>query len=357
MWFDEVSLKFNDQGEAKINMRVLVTGGAGYIGSHTCIELLAAGHEVFVVDSLCNGHLEAIKRVQKISNQIIGFTRADIRDCEHLDNVFDQFRPDAVMHFAGLKAIGESVRDPLRYYDVNVCGSINVLKAMDRIGCTKIVFSSSAAVYGDPQYLPYDEGHPTRPVNTYGHTKLLIEEVLSKWVAVNPSRRATALRYFNPVGAHVSGLIGEDPFGIPNNLMPFIAQVALGNQKRVSVFGYDYDTPDGTGLRDYIHVVDLANAHVAAIDRQPNLNPFEAINLGSGKAKSVLEMIEAFTLASGRKISYEYCPRRLGDLAECWSNPNLAAERLKWKTVHTVEQMCSDMWRWQSKNLNGFNSI
>ena len=337
-------------------MRVFVTGGAGYIGSHTCVELLAAGHEVFVIDNLSNGHFEAIERVRGLSNRSLGFAEADIRDGELLDPVFEEFKPDAVIHFAGLKSVGESVAEPLRYYDVNVRGSVSLLEAMDRAGCTNIVFSSSATVYGDPEYLPYDEVHPTRPVNPYGRTKLMVEEVLRDWATADTARRATALRYFNPVGAHASGQIGEDPLGVPNNLMPFIAQVAVGRREYLRVFGDDYDTRDGTGLRDYIHVVDLAKAHVAAIERQSFLDSFDIINIGSGQGVTVLELAAAFEATSCRKVPYKCVARRPGDLAACWADPARAAERLGWRTNFTIDEMCRDTWRWQSENPNGFNT-
>ncbi len=337
-------------------MRVLVTGGAGYIGSHTSVELLAAGHEVFVADSLCNGHFEALERVRGLSNRSLGFAKADVRDGKALNLVFDEFKPDAVIHFAGLKAVGESVAEPLRYYDVNVRGSVSLLEAMDRAGCTNIVFSSSATVYGEPEYLPYDETHPTRPVNPYGRTKLMVEEILCDWATADMARRATALRYFNPVGAHASGQIGEDPHGVPNNLMPFIAQVAVGRREYLSVFGDDYDTRDGTGLRDYIHVVDLARAHVAAVEHQAGLEPFEALNIGSGSGATVLELIGAFERASSVEIARKISPRRDGDLPAFWANPALAAERLGWQTSLTLDEMCRDTWHWQRGNPAGFNA-
>lgn len=337
-------------------MKVLVTGGAGYIGSHTCVELLAAGHEVFVIDNLCNGHLKAIELVRSLSNRSLSFAEVDIRDGEALDPVFDKFKPDAVIHFAGLKAVGESVAEPLRYYDVNVSGSVSLLNAMNRTGCANIVFSSSATVYGDPEYLPYDETHPTHPVNPYGRTKLMVEEILRDWAAADTARRATALRYFNPVGAHTSGQIGEDPLGVPNNLMPFIAQVAVKRRDYLSVFGDDYDTRDGTGLRDYIHVVDLAKAHVAAVERQAGLAQFEALNIGSGIGATVLELIDAFERASSVKIARRFAPRRDGDLPAFWADPALSAERLGWQTSLTLDEMCRDTWQWQSNNPNGFNA-
>lgn len=337
-------------------MRVLVTGGAGYIGSHTCVELLTAGHEIFVIDNLCNGHVEAIERVRGLSNRALGFAEADVRDGNALNGVFDQFKPEAVIHFAGLKAVSESVAEPLRYYDVNVRGTVSLLEAMDRADCANIVFSSSATVYGDPEYLPYDEAHPKRPVNPYGRTKLIVEEILRDWTASDSARRATALRYFNPVGAHASGQIGEDPRGVPNNLMPYIAQVAVGWREYLSIFGDDYDTSDGTGLRDYIHVVDLAKAHVAAVERQTGLEPFEALNIGSGSGVTVLELVEAFERVSGKKIARKFTPRRDGDLPAFWSNPTLANHRLGWKAARNVDEMCRDTWAWQSNNPSGFSA-
>ncbi len=273
-------------------MRVLVTGGAGYIGSHTCVELLEAGHEVFVVDNLCNGHEAALERVRGITNCELQFTNADIRDANALDKIFNTFKPEAVIHFAGLKAVGESVADPLKYYDVNVGGSISLLTAMSKAECNNIVFSSSATVYGKPQYLPYDEEHPTNPVNPYGRTKLIIENIISDWTKVDSKRKGTILRYFNPVGAHESGQIGEEPIGIPNNLMPYIAQVADGRREHLNIFGNDYETADGTGARDYIHVVDLALAHISALN-QNKLDKFEVLNIGAGKSTTVLELIKS----------------------------------------------------------------
>ena len=273
----------NTQKDWKINMKVLVTGGAGYIGSHTCVELLEAGHEVFVIDNLCNGHEAALERVRGITNCELQFMNADIRDANALDKIFNTFKPEAVIHFAGLKAVGESVADPLKYYDVNVGGSISLLTAMSKAECNNIVFSSSATVYGKPQYLPYDEEHPTNPVNPYGRTKLMIENIIHDWTKVDSKRKGTILRYFNPVGAHESGQIGEEPIGIPNNLMPYIAQVADGRREHLNIFGNDYETADGTGARDYIHVVDLALAHISALN-QNNLNKFEILNIGGGKA-------------------------------------------------------------------------
>ena len=290
-------------------MRVLVTGGAGYIGSHTCVELLEAGHEVFVVDNLCNGHEAALERVRGITNRELQFTNADIRDANALNNIFNIFKPEAVIHFAGLKAVGESVANPLKYYEVNVGGSISLLSVMSKAECNNIVFSSSATVYGDPQYLPYDEEHPTNPVNPYGRTKLMIENMIKDWTKVDTKRKGTVLRYFNPVGAHESGQIGEEPIGIPNNLMPYIAQVADGRREYLNIFGNDYETADGTGARDYIHVVDLALAHIGALN-QSKLDKFEVLNIGGGKSTAVLVLIKSFEETSGVPIKSKYLPRR-----------------------------------------------
>jgi UDP-glucose 4-epimerase len=335
-------------------MKVLVTGGAGYIGTHTCLELLNKGHEVFAVDNLSNGHIEAIERVQKISNCEMEFSRTDIRDDEGLDRIFTEFKPEAVIHFAGLKAVGESVTEPLKYYNVNVCGTVSLLEAMDRADCLNIVFSSSATVYGSPEYLPYDEKHPTCPTNPYGRTKLIIEEIIHDWVSVDKKRRGISLRYFNPIGAHPSGQIGEDPHGVPNNLMPFISQVASGKREYVQIFGSDYETRDGTGERDYIHVMDLADAHIKALHSQPSLKPFEVLNIGNGKGITVLELINNFRRASGASIKYQLSPRRDGDLPAFWANPSRAFEKLNWKPHLTIDQMCKDTWRWQRNNTNGY---
>jgi UDP-glucose 4-epimerase len=335
-------------------MRVLVTGGAGYIGSHTCLQLLTEGHKVFVVDNLSNGHIAAIERVRNISDCALGFSNTDIRDGEALDRIFTEFKPEAVIHFAGLKAVGESVIEPLKYYNVNVGGSISLLEAMNRACCVNIIFSSSATVYGNPQYLPYDENHPTCPVNPYGRTKLITEEILHDWALGKNERKATILRYFNPAGAHRSGQIGEEPIGIPNNLMPFIAQVAAGRRKVLQIFGNDYETKDGTGLRDYIHVVDLADAHIKALHCQQKLDPFEVINVGSGSGFTVLELVKSFERVSGVSVNYKFSPRRDGDLSAVWADASLAFEKLAWKPQFTIDQMCEDTWRWHQNNPIGY---
>jgi UDP-glucose 4-epimerase len=336
-------------------LKVLVTGGAGYIGSHTCVELLNAGHKVFVIDNLCNGHKTALERVRNITNCELQFIKADIRDSSALDNIFNTYKPEAVIHFAGLKAVGESVEDPLMYYDVNVCGSVSLLRAMSKSGCNNIVFSSSATVYGKPQYLPYDEEHPTDPVNPYGHTKLIIENIIRDWTKVDSKRRGTILRYFNPVGAHESGQIGEDPIGIPNNLMPYIAQVADGRREYLNIFGNDYETTDGTGARDYIHVVDLALAHISVLN-QKKLNKLEILNVGVGKSTTVLELLKKFEKISGDKIKFKYQPRRDGDLAAFWANSSKSFEKMGWKTERNIEQICEDTWRWHKFNPSGYGS-
>ena len=336
-------------------MKVLVTGGAGYIGSHTCVELLEAGHEVFVVDNLCNGHEAALERVRDITNCELQFMNADIRDLSALDKIFKTFKPEAVIHFAGLKAVGESVADPLKYYDVNVGGSVSLLMAMSKAECNNIVFSSSATVYGIPEYLPYDELHPTNPVNPYGRTKLIIEELIHDWVSIDQQRKGTSLRYFNPIGAHKSGEIGEDPLGIPNNLMPFVSQVASGKREYVDIFGSDYETRDGTGERDYIHVVDLADAHIKALHCQPSLKAFEVLNIGNGNRITVLELIDNFQRSSGVSIKYRLSSRRDGDLPAFWANPSLAFEKLAWKPQLTIDQMCEDTWQWQINNPRGYD--
>jgi UDP-glucose 4-epimerase len=336
-------------------MRVLVTGGAGYIGSHACVELLEAGHEVFVIDNLCNGHEIALDRVRGITNRNLQFMNADIRDTVALDKTFNTFKPDSVIHFAGLKAVGESVADPVKYYDVNVGGSISLLSAMSKANCDSIIFSSSATVYGDPKYLPYDELHPTNPVNPYGRTKLMIEEIIRDWTRVETNRMGTILRYFNPVGAHKSGQIGEEPSGPPNNLMPYIAQVAIGRREYLNIFGNDYDTPDGTGARDYIHVVDLAHAHINALNNQKKLSKFEILNIGNGKAISVLELLKSFEKISNKSVKFRYRSRRRGDISTFCADASKAMKLIDWRPKLLIEDICVDTWRWQKNNLNGYN--
>jgi len=336
-------------------MKVLVTGGAGYIGSHTCLELLRSGHEVSVIDSLYNGSKEALTRVQRLSNCTLEFSQCDVRDAQALDRIFDQFKPDAVIHFAGLKAVGESVAEPARYYDVNVGGTATLLGAMERAGCNNIVFSSSATVYGEPQYLPCDENHPLDPINPYGRTKLMGENLLKDWSSAKQDRHAVALRYFNPVGADASGLIGEDPNGIPNNLMPFISQVAVGRRECLQVFGDDYDTIDGTGVRDYIHVIDLAQAHIVAVEQIGTLEPFEVINIGTGEGLSVLQIVEEFEKQSGKTVAYQIGQLRPGDAPAVWADATKAINKIGFKATLDIVEICQDTWRWQSANPTGYS--
>ena len=336
-------------------MKVLVTGGAGYIGSHTCLELLRSGHEVSVADSLYNGSEEALARVQRLSNRTLELSRCDVRDAHALDGIFDQFKPDAVIHFAGLKAVGESVAEPARYYDVNVGGTATLLGAMQRADCANIVFSSSATVYGEPQYLPCDENHPPDPINPYGRTKLIGENLLKDWSNARKGRHAVALRYFNPVGADASGLIGEDPIGVPNNLMPFISQVVVGRREFLQVFGDDYDTTDGTGVRDYIHVVDLAQAHIAAVEQIGTLEPFEILNIGTGEGLSVMQLVREFETQSGKTVAYQIGERRLGDTPAVWADATKAINKIGFKAKLGIAEMCQDTWRWQSKNPRGYS--
>ena len=339
--------------------KILITGGAGYIGSHTLIELDKAGYEFVVYDNLSNSSKESIKRVEKIVNKTISFEQGDIRDKESLRKVFTEYKIDSVIHFAGLKAVGESVAKPIEYYDNNVSGTLKLLEVMKEFNCKKIVFSSSATVYGDPHTTPIKETFPTgATTNPYGQTKYFIEEILKDLYVSDNEFKIAILRYFNPVGAHESGLIGEDPNGIPNNLMPFIAQTAVGKREILSVFGGDYDTHDGTGVRDYIHVVDLAYGHVKAINYLNNLKDVEKpliVNLGTGKGYSVLDMIKTFEKASGKKVNYKIVDRRAGDIAKCYADPSYAKEILDWEAKRTIEDMCVDTWKWQSNNPNGYS--
>ena len=337
-------------------MKVLVTGGAGYIGSHTCVELLAIGHDVVVVDDYSNSKPEALKRVQAIAGRSVKMHACDVRDREALRAIFRDEKPDAVIHFAGFKAVGESVAQPLKYYDNNLVSTIVLLEVMQEFDCRQLVFSSSATVYGIPDKVPLDEQAPLRAINPYGATKLMIEDMLRDLAASDDSWRIALLRYFNPVGAHESGLIGEDPNDIPNNLMPYISQVAVGRLPQLRVFGGDYPTPDGTGVRDYIHVVDLALGHLKALEWLAGLSKgrVEAINLGTGNGCSVLDMVKAFEQACGRAIPYEIVARRPGDAASCYADPCLARELLGWQAVRDVKTMCQDAWRWQSHNPHGY---
>lgn len=337
---------------------ILVTGGAGYIGSHTCVQLLDAGYAVTVVDNLSNSHVEALKRVEKITRKSIDFVEADIRDKDRMNTLFTNNDFDAVIHFAGLKAVGESVAQPLKYFDNNVHGTQVLLQAMQEAGVFNLVFSSSATVYGDPKSVPIDESFPLSALNPYGRSKLIIEDMLRDLGAADARWNAVLLRYFNPAGAHSSGLIGEDPNDIPNNLMPYISQVAVGRLDCLSVYGSDYPTHDGTGVRDYIHVVDLANGHLAALEKlnkQAELGVV-AYNLGTGNGYSVLDMVAAFKKASGKDIAYQFVDRRAGDSAICYANPEFAAKELGWKAKLGIEEMTVDGWRWQSDNPNGYRS-
>jgi len=336
--------------------KILVTGGAGYIGSHTCVQLLEAGYELVVVDNFSNSKPVALERVQKIAGKSLVFHQADIRNRDALGEVFKQYRVHSVIHFAGLKAVGESVEQPLRYYDNNVSGTVALCEVMAEFNVRNIVFSSSATVYGDPHAVPIHEDFPVGgTTNPYGTSKMMIEQILRDLHKSDPSWRIGILRYFNPVGAHESGMIGEDPNGIPNNLMPFIAQVAVGRREFLRVFGEDYPTPDGTGVRDYIHVVDLARGHAAALDYLAKNEGLFTVNLGTGQGYSVLDMIRAFQKASGKQISYQIVERRIGDIACCYADPSMAKEKLGWSAELGIDRMCQDSWRWQSMNPTGFD--
>jgi len=329
-------------------MTILVTGGAGYIGSHTCVELMQAGHEVVVLDNLSNADRGVLERVARIAGKAPQFVEGDVRDRATLRKVFSQHAIASVIHFAGLKAVGESVAQPLRYYDNNVSGSVALFETMAEFGVKSLVFSSSATVYGDPASVPIFEHFPLSATNAYGRSKLMIEEILRDLHRADPSWRIALLRYFNPVGAHESGLIGEQPNGIPNNLLPYVSQVAAGERECLSVFGNDYPTPDGTGLRDYIHVVDLALGHLKTLSRLATGPGIYTYNLGTGRGYSVLEMVRAFEAASGRPVPYKIVDRRPGDIAACYADASLAERELGWKAERNVEQMCVDAWRWQS---------
>lgn len=334
---------------------ILVTGGAGYIGSHTVLQLLEANNEVIVLDNLCNASEESLKRVEEITGKSVSFCRGDIRDLAQMDELFSEHTVDAVIHFAGLKAVGESVEQPLMYYQNNVYGTLMLCEAMKKHGVKNLVFSSSATVYGDPTSLPLHENMPTgQPTNPYGQSKLMVELILRDLHKSDPSWNIALLRYFNPAGAHPSGRIGEDPNGIPNNLMPFITQVATGKREKLSVFGGDYDTPDGTGVRDYIHVEDLANGHLKALVKLTDNPGLVTYNLGTGQGYSVLEMVKEFEKHSGQAIPYQVVARREGDIAACYADPELAATELKWTAKKGLAEMCRDSWNWQSQNPNGY---
>lgn len=335
-------------------MAVLVTGGAGYIGSHTIIELNKAGREAIIVDNLCNAKEVAVKRVEKIIGKKIKFYKADVCDKEALRKIFKKNQIDSVIHFAGLKAVGESVVKPLEYYSNNLISTLTLLEVMREEGCNNLVFSSSATVYGSPKTVPIKEDFELSATNPYGMTKLMIEDILRDYAKANKDMNIALLRYFNPIGAHESGTIGEDPKGIPNNLMPYITQVAVGKLKELSVFGDDYDTIDGTGVRDYIHVCDLARGHVLAINKLETNSGIVTYNLGTGNGYSVLQMVKAFEKASDREIPYKIAPRRAGDIAACYADPTLALNELGFKAEYDLERMCADSWRWQSTNPEGY---
>ena len=333
---------------------ILVTGGAGYIGSHTAVELLNAGHQVVIVDNLCNSSAKVLDRIEALAGKNFSLVQADVRDGAALDRIFAEHRIDGVIHFAGLKAVGESVAQPLRYFDNNVGSTLALLHAMDRANVRRIVFSSSATVYGDPEQVPITEGSRLQVTNPYGRTKLICEDILRDLQQTDPRWHVAILRYFNPVGAHISGTIGENPSGTPNNLMPFITQVAVGQREFLSIFGKDYPTPDGTGVRDYIHVVDLAQGHLAALkylnDRQASIT----VNLGTGRGVSVQELADTFARVTGVPVPYRFVERRPGDVAACYADTCLAQEALGWQAQLGVERMCQDAWRWQSNNPKGY---
>lgn len=336
-------------------MKILVTGGAGYIGSHTCVELLNAGYDVVVVDNLYNASAKALDRVREITGKDLTFYEADILDAPKMDEIFKKEQVDCVIHFAGLKAVGESVVKPLEYYKNNINGTLVLCETMRKNGCKNIIFSSSATVYGNPAFIPITEECPKgTPTNPYGWTKWMIEQILTDLHTADPEWNVILLRYFNPIGAHKTGLMGEDPKGIPNNLLPYVAQVAIGKLKCLGVFGDDYDTPDGTGVRDYIHVVDLAAGHVKAINKIKENPGVKIYNLGTGKGYSVLDVVKAFSKACGHDVPYEIKPRRAGDISTCYSDASLAKKELGWEAKYDIDEMCEDSWRWQTMNPNGY---
>ncbi|MBY7914117.1 UDP-glucose 4-epimerase GalE [Vibrio fluvialis] len=337
-------------------MDVLITGGMGYIGSHTCVQMIAAGMTPIMVDNLCNAKAEVLNRIEALTGGRPAFYQGDIRDEAFLDSVFAKHDVQAVIHFAGLKAVGESVSKPIEYYDNNVNGTLVLVRSMRKAGVKSLVFSSSATVYGDPQTVPITETSLTgATTNPYGRSKYMVEQCLADLVVAEPEWSITLLRYFNPVGAHPSGTMGEDPQGIPNNLMPFIAQVAVGRREKLAVFGNDYATPDGTGVRDYIHVMDLADGHIAALQVVGTQAGLHIYNLGTGKGSSVLDMVNAFSQACGKAVPYEICPRRPGDIAECWASTEKAQRELGWQAKLSLADMTADTWRWQSNNPQGYD--
>jgi UDP-glucose 4-epimerase len=333
---------------------ILVTGGAGYIGSHTAVELLNAGHQVVIVDNLCNSSAKVLDRIEALAGKNFSFVQADVRDSAALDRIFAEHRIDGVIHFAGLKAVGESVAQPLRYFDNNVGSTLALLHAMERANVRRMVFSSSATVYGDPDQVPITESSRLQVTNPYGRTKLMCEDILRDMQVSDPRWQVAILRYFNPVGAHISGTIGEHPNGIPNNLMPFITQVAVGQREFLSIFGQDYPTPDGTGVRDYIHVVDLAQGHLAALNYLQDQQASITVNLGTGRGVSVKELAETFARVTGVPVPYRFVDRRPGDVAACYADTRLAQEALGWQAQLGVDRMCQDAWRWQSNNPQGY---
>ena len=335
---------------------ILVTGGAGYIGSHTCVELLNAGYEVTVIDNLSNSSYESLRRVQNLTGKKLKFHEIDLRDIEKLSELFRLQKVDAVIHFAALKAVGESVEIPLKYYQNNMISTLNLLDLMGEFGVKNFVFSSSATVYGDPHKVPITEEFPLSATNPYGRTKLMIEDILRDVGVAQDAMNITILRYFNPIGAHNSGQIGEDPKDIPNNLLPYVAQVAVGKLDQLAIYGKDYPTHDGTGIRDYIHVVDLAIGHLRALEALSKNPGIKAYNLGTGNGYSVLEVVEAFKKASGRNVPYQFVERRPGDIAECFANPKLANEELGWTAARGIKEMCEDSWRWQCNNPDGYRN-
>lgn len=337
--------------------KILVTGGAGYIGSHTCVELLNSGHEVVVLDNLCNSSEESLNRVQQLSGKTLAFVEGDIRDAQVLDQVFQQYPIDAVIHFAGLKAVGESQQIPLTYFDNNIAGSISLVRAMERAEVFNLVFSSSATVYDEANTSPLNEEMPTgMPSNNYGYTKLIVEQLLQKLSVADERWSIALLRYFNPVGAHKSGRMGEDPQGIPNNLMPYVTQVAVGRREKLSIFGQDYDTVDGTGVRDYIHVVDLANAHLCALNNRLNEKGCRAWNIGTGNGSSVLEVKNTFEKVNGIAVAFEFAPRREGDVATSFADNARAVSELGWTPQYALEDMLADSWNWQKQNPTGYKN-
>ena len=335
-------------------MNILLTGGAGYIGSHTCIALAQAGYTPVIVDDFSNSHPAVLQRLQQITGQTIACEQGDVADAAFMTDVLRRHKVQAVLHFAGYKAVGESVAEPLKYYRNNLGSTLGLLEAMTAVGCRKLVFSSSATVYGDPATVPITEDFPRSHTNPYGHTKLVCEDMLSAVRAADPAWRVGVLRYFNPVGAHTSGQIGEDPAGIPNNLMPYVAQVAVGKRPYLNVYGNDYATPDGTGVRDYIHVQDLAEGHVAAVRALLDQGNGFTVNLGSGQGHSVLDVVRAFEAASGQPVPYRFVPRRVGDVAQCYADSSLAERLLGWRATRSLADMCADVWRWQQGNPQGY---